>query len=39
MPSWSTHEIEVLISKIKERQCLCNTFNSEYKIRAKISDS
>ena len=35
MPSWTTHEIELLISEIAERQCDRNIFSPEYKARAK----
>ena len=39
MPWWSTPEIELLISKIEERQCLWNIFRPEYKDKAKKSDA
>ena len=39
MTSWPTHEIELLISEIEERQCLWNIFNPEYKDRVKKSDA
>ena len=37
MPSWSTHEIELLISEIEETQCFWNMLNPEYKDRIKKS--
>ena len=39
MPLWSTHEIELSIKEIEERQCLWNILNSEYKDRVKTSDA
>ena len=36
MPSWSTHEIDLLIREIEEMQCFCwNMLNREYKDRIK----
>ena len=39
MPLWSTREIELLIRKTEERQCLWNILNPEYKDRLKKSDA
>ena len=39
MPSWSTHEIELLIREIEEMQRFWNMFNPEYKDRIKQSDA
>ena len=36
---WSTYEIELLFSKIEERQRFWNLFTPEYKDRIKISDA
>ena len=38
MSSRSTHKIELLMSEIKERQCLWHILNPEYKNRVKKSD-
>ena len=35
MPSWSTHEIELLNREIEESQCLWNILYPEYKDRVK----
>ena len=35
IPSWSTHEIELLIREIEEMQCFWNMFNPEYKDKIK----
>ena len=36
---WSTHEIELLMSEIEERQRFWNLFTLEYKDRMKKSDA